>query len=300
MLLAPSLHLPDLESLACVDALAKTLRFHVAAKSRALSPAAFSKRVQQVEDHVGVALFARTTRTVSLTEAGGLLLPQIRKILDEARVLAAGVAHAGPTPIELTVGTRHELGMSWLLPARRALCAELPHLTMHLRFGSTDALERAVLTLAADAIVTSHAPPTKRLDSLPLHREDYAFVASPRLLRKRPFAGVEHAADHVLIDADDDLPLFAYLRTAGLPLRFGRVLVLGTIAAIREAVLDGEGVAVLPKYFVAPDLARRRLVAVLPGASLGHDWFRLVFRADDERRPLLERVARLLKARPLV
>lgn len=296
--------LPDLESLACVDALARTLRFHVAAKSRFLSPAAFSKRVQQVEDHVGAPLFARTTRTVELTDVGQALLPQIRKVLDEARVLSSDPERARaiamtPTPIELTLGTRHELGMSWLMPARRALRDEVPHLTMHVRFGNTDELEQAVLTLRADAIVTSHAPSTKRLDSIPLHREDYAFVAAPRLLRTRPFAHADDAGTHTLIDAQDDLPLFAYLRATGLPLRFAHVLVLGTIAAIREAVLDAEGVAVLPRYFVAPDLARKRLVSVLPSARLGHDFFRLVFRADDARRPLLERVARTLKSRPL-
>jgi hypothetical protein len=65
--------LPDLESLACVDALSRTLRFHVAARARALSPAAFSKRVQQVEEHVGAPLFARTTRNVELTDAGEAL-----------------------------------------------------------------------------------------------------------------------------------------------------------------------------------------------------------------------------------
>lgn len=297
--------LPDLESLACVDALARTLRFHVAAKARFLSPAAFSKRVQQVEDHVGTPLFSRTTRTVELTEAGAALLPQIRKVLDEARVLSVAAergargAAGAPTPIELTLGTRHELGMSWLMPARRALQEEMPHLTVHLRFGSTEELEHAVLTLRADAIVTSRAPSTKRLDSIPLHREDYAFVAAPRLLKRRPFSHPDEAGAHTLVDAHDDLPLFAYLRATGLPLRFAHVLVLGTIAAMRDAVLDGEGVAVLPRYFVDDDLARKRLINVLPRARLGHDFFRLVFRADEARRPLLERVARTLKSRPL-
>src|SRR5439155_5544920 len=109
------MNLPDLESLACVDALARTLRFSVAARSRALSPAAFSKRVQQVEEHVGVRLFARTTRSVALTPAGIALWPRIRRLLADAKSLA-DAGPAAPAPTELTVGTRHELGMSWLFP----------------------------------------------------------------------------------------------------------------------------------------------------------------------------------------
>jgi DNA-binding transcriptional LysR family regulator len=290
--------LPDLESLACVDALARTLRFHAAAKSRALSPAAFSKRVQQAEDLLGAKLFARTTRKVALTPAGLLLLPRVRRLLAEANALASEPADR-PAAAELMIGTRHELGMSWLFPARRVLARRFPHLTIHLRFGTTDDLERAVLALRVDAIITSHPPSTKRLDAFPLAREDYVLVASPRLLSRQKFRHASDAPEHVLIDAHDDLPLFSYLRATGLPLRFARVLNLGTIEAIREAVRDAEGVAVLPEYFVRADLARRRLVPLLGRARLGHDFFRLIFRSDDPQRPLLEGVAGVLSGLPL-
>lgn len=290
--------LPDLESLACVDALARTLRFHAAAKSRFLSPAAFSKRVQQVEAFVGAKLFARTTRRVELTAAGMSLVPRVRRLLVEAQSLAQMQADQ-PLAAELMLGTRHELGMSWLLPARRVLAKRLPHLTIHLRFGTTDDLERAVLALRVDAIVTSHPPTTKRLDFFALAREDYVFVAAPALLRRQPFTSAAAASRHVLIDAHDDLPLFSYLRATGLPLRFARILSLGTIEAIREAVREAEGVAVLPRYFVEGDLARGRLVRLLPRARLGHDFFRLIFRADDVHRPLLEEVAGVLAELPL-
>ena len=289
--------LPDLESLACVDALARTMRFHVAAKSRFLSPAAFSKRVQQAEEHLGAQIFARTTRTVELTAAGTALVPKIRALLVEAGSLTE--VRAESAPLELTIGTRHELGMSWLFPARRALMITMPHVTMQLRFGGTDELERAVLGLRVDAIVTSHPPSTKRLDSVPLAREDYVFVASPRLRKHAPFRSADDAGAHVLIDAHDDLPLFSYLRMTGLPLRFRRVLTLGTIDTVREGVRDGEGVAVLPRYFVEPDLHHKRLVPILPRARRGHDFFRLVFRSDDVHRPMLEAVARALAKMPL-
>ena len=290
--------LPDLESLACVDVLARTLRFHTAARSRSLSPAAFSRRVQQVEQLIGAKLFARTTRRVELTPAGAALLPRLRRVLFEAESLAD--LHADrAAATDLLIGTRHELGMSWLLPARQALTKHMPHLTVHLRFGSTDDLERALLSLRVDAIVTSHRLSTTRLDFVSLAREDYVFVASKRLLARRPLSTARDASAHVLIDTDDSLPLFSYLRATGLPLRFLRVLNLGTIAAIRAAVREGEGVAVLPLYFVAGDLDRGRLVRLLPRTRLGHDFFRLIFRADDVRRPLLEQVAQILASLPL-
>ena len=292
------MELPDLESLACVDALARTLRFSIAARSRFLSAAAFGKRVQQAEAQLGVVLFERTTRKVTLSEAGMALLPRLRELLGRAEALA-GAGAGGPVPVELTLGTRHELGMSWLFPARRALMQSMPHVTLHLRFGDTEELERALLTLRADAIVTSHAPSTARLEVLPLVREDYAFVAAPRLLARNPFARPADAPQHVLVDLHDDLPLFSYLRATGLPLRFHRVLSLGTIEAARQAVRDGEGVAVLPRYYVEGDLDKGRLARLLPRAKLAHDFFRLGFRADDARRPLFAAIAQVLASRPL-
>jgi DNA-binding transcriptional LysR family regulator len=82
-------------------------------------------------------------------------------------------------------------------------------------------------------------------------------------------------------------------------LAFGRVIRLGTIAAIRWAVLRGDGVAVLPRYFVDSDLRARRLVELLPGVRAHADWFRLLTRTDDPRRSVFERLAKAMRAHPL-
>ena len=74
---------------------------------------------------------------------------------------------------------------------------------------------------------------------------------------------------------------------------------MGTIAAIRMLVLRGAGIAVLPEYFVAADLAKNRLARVMPKVKLLSDSFRLVFRADDPRRSFYQRMASELLAHPL-
>jgi LysR family glycine cleavage system transcriptional activator len=74
---------------------------------------------------------------------------------------------------------------------------------------------------------------------------------------------------------------------------------LGSIAAIRRRVLDAAGVAVLPRYLVEADLKARALKRILPSTTLLHDWFRLVFRADDPKRLVYERLAVKLAETPL-
>src|SRR6185369_7534945 len=109
--------LPSLESLHCFIEAARLLNFRAAARSVALTPAALGQRIRQLEDQIGTPLFHRTTRKVVLTQAGLALVPFAKKTLGTAEeCLRAGRGEVGPVPMELTIGTRHELGMSWILP----------------------------------------------------------------------------------------------------------------------------------------------------------------------------------------
>ena len=55
----------------------------------------------------------------------------------------------------------------------------------------------------------SRPPPTRKIESVPLHREEYVLVSSPK---RAPIRKLEDVAQHPLVDADDTLPLASYLR----------------------------------------------------------------------------------------
>ena len=298
-----SVPLPSLESLRCFAAAARLLNFRAAARSVALTPAALGQRIQKLEDDVGQPLFRRTTRSVMLTEAGLALLPVAEECLSKARdCVRAARGETGPPPMEVTLGTRQELGMSWIVPQLDELGRLFPSLDVHLYFGSGPDLLLRVRTMEIDCAVTSSRYTDPKLDALRLHREDYAFVGARQLLEEQPLSKDEHAGKHTLFDASAELPLFRYFRDAaggGDRLTFRRIVRLGSIEAIRARVLSGAGVAVLPLYQVGPDLAKKTLRKVFPKVTPLHDWFRLVFRADDARRPVYERLAEAMRAAPL-
>ena len=292
--------LPPLDSLRCFVAAARLLRFRAAAKSLALTPAAFGQRVRQLEDLLGAPLFERTTRKVSLTGAGLRLLPVAERALGAAADCARAVQGEGGLPeAEITLGTRHELGVSWIVPQLDRIAKRHPTLHTHLYFGSGPDLVLRVRTMEIDCAVTSTRFTDPRLDEIRLHREDYVLVGARALLDKTPLRKPEHAAAHTLLDISAELPLFRYLRDAGADLRFARVLRLGTIAAIRARALEGAGVAVLPHYFVKADLHKKTLVRALPKIEAAHDYFRLIFRGDDPRRVVYEALAEALSEEPL-
>jgi DNA-binding transcriptional LysR family regulator len=177
-----------------------------------------------------------------------------------------------------------------------------PGLTVHVYFGSGPDLVHRVRSAQIDCAVTSSIITDPKLDATRLHEERYVFVGHPDLIRDRPLSRPEHAEQHTLIDVSPDLPLFRYWRDGhggvdNMP--FGRILRLGTIAAIRHLVVTGEGVAVLPEYFVSPDLGAKRLIRLFPKVRPLSDYFRLVYRADDPRSSVYTSVANVMLEEPL-
>jgi LysR family glycine cleavage system transcriptional activator len=295
--------LPSIDSLRCFVAAAETLNFRAAARRVALTPAALGQRIRQLEGELGSPLFVRTTRHVALTAAGLAMLPVAQRTLAAASECArAARGELGPAPSEVVVGTRHEFGMSWLVPMLPKLARRRPDLTLHLYFSYGADLLLRIRTREVDCAVLSTRFSDAALDAVPLHREDYVFVGSKGLLAKTPLARPSHAERHTLIDAAAELPLFQYwrdgagARAAGV--RFARVLRMGTLAAIEHLVLQGDGVAVLPRYLVERRIASGALAVIMPSVTPTHDFFRLVFRADDVRRPDFEALAELLREAP--
>lgn len=295
--------LPDLESLRCFDAAATRLNFRVAAGVVHLSPAAFSDRIRRLEDTLGQPLFARSTRRVALTPAGLRLLPVARRVLEEARRCAAAVQAAdAPVPLDLVLGTRFELGLSWLTPALPDLARRQPERTLHLYFGDSDDLLTRLHRGTVDAVVTSARLHQAGLEYALLHPETYVMVGAPALLRAQPLRRAEDARQHTLLDAHADLPLFRYFQDACPPEEvwaFQRIHRLGTIGAVRQMCLRGGGVAVLPEYLVGPDIRARALRRLMPHVGIHSDHFRLIWRVGHAHAAALRALAESLRSMPL-
>ena len=294
---------PDIDSIACFVAAARTLNFRAAAKAVSLTPAALGKRIAQLEDLMGNRLFERTTRHVSLTASGEALLPQALKLLEVAEAcVTAGRRDAGPAPISLVLGTRHELGMSWILPMLPELNRIWPHIQFDLYFGSGPDLEERVKSFDIHCAVTSRVFVDPIFDVIRLVREDYVFVGARSLLQRTPLENADDAGQHILVDVQPEKPLFRYFRDAmGSPelSRFKGERIMGTTAAVRQVIIDEGGVGVLPRYLVVDDLRAGNLVALFPKVELLFDHFRLMYRHDDPRAELYRCLAEVMRQQAL-
>lgn len=294
----------DLQSLRCFEAALGQPSFRAAAEKVHLSPAAFGERIARLEDQLGAALFERTTRKLELTPAGERLRPHARNLLameTELRSLQLD-EQSGRAPFELTLGTRFELGMSWLVPQLGALEAEEPGLTLHLAFGDTDALLHRLDARRVDALVSSARISKVGLAYAPLHDERYVFVGQAAAMKAQPIRQPEDARHHTLVDARVDVPLFRYFLDAAPPepsWAFAKHLHMGTIAAVRARICSGDGVGVLPAYYVQSELERGELVELMPEHPCKQDVFRLIWRERHPRDAELRRMADRLARAPL-
>jgi len=294
----------DLDSLRCFDAVATTLRFRSAAARVHLSPGAFSDRIGRLESVLGTRILQRTTRRVALTDAGERLLPVARRILSLVEHMpGAALEDTAPPRYELVVGTRHEVGLSWLCAALDGLARKHPERTIHLYNGSSDELAGKMERGELDAAVTSARPGSPRFTGAALHPEQYALIGGAAAATDRRLRGPEDAQRLTLVDVSPDLPLFRNFLDA-VPdaerWRFARVEYMGGIASVRHRLLGGDGrVAVLPTFFIKDDLAKRRLVRLLPRVNLATDSLRLIWRSNHPRQAELLALANDLRELPL-
>lgn len=289
------------ETLRCFITLSKLLNFRKAATEMHLSPAAFGQRIKQLEDSLGHELFLRTTREVSLTQEGLRLLPYAEKALRTLQECHQAIDGTLPeASFDLTLGTRHELGFSWILPNLKRIEQRFPHAQVHLYFGSGADLLLRVAGKDIDCAITSSRITDPKLDSINLHEEHYTFVGASKLIAKTPLKKKEDASAHTLLDTTLDLPLFSYIKDAGLDgIKFAAVRRMGTIQAIKHVILQGQGVGVLPSYFVEQEIKKKKLIPLMPNIKAKSDYFRLVFRKQDPKSSFYERLATELKMHPL-
>lgn len=107
--------IPPLPALRAFEAAARLRNFRKAAEELCVTKSAVSHQVQALEDYLGHRLLSRSTREVSLTEAGRALLPEVQEALDR---LAAAVARLRPPPADgpLTISVLPTFAVRWLIP----------------------------------------------------------------------------------------------------------------------------------------------------------------------------------------
>lgn len=176
----------DLANLDTFIAIAETGSFSEAAERLHLTQPAVSKRIAGLEQQLGIRLFDRLGREVSLTEAGRALLPrayQILNVLDDTRRALTNLS--GQISGRLSLATSHHIGLHRLPPLLRTFTRAHPQVSLDIRFLDSEVAYEEVLHGRAELAVITLAPQTRPpVRARAVWRDPLDFVAA----REHPLA----------------------------------------------------------------------------------------------------------------
>jgi LysR family transcriptional regulator, hypochlorite-specific transcription factor HypT len=259
----------DLEWLEDFLVLADSGNFSRAAELRAIAQPAFSRHIKSLEEWVGVGLVDRSAHPVTLTEAGKRFQPEVKSLLEE--LLAARHAARAVDAMaaqRLRFAATHVLSLRFFPDWLAAVEARLSLGPIEVVSDNMAACEELMLQRKVQFLLCHSQPSvSNRLD-------DVQFM-STRVSEDvlMPVAAQKAAAKadwHIGDKASTDLPVLAYSEASGLgrimrtllPEAFqGRHIVFTAHHAelLKTMVLEGRGIAWLPRSLIDEDLKSGRL-----------------------------------------
>jgi DNA-binding transcriptional LysR family regulator len=241
--------------------------FTAAARGLGLSKPAVSKQLARLEARLGARLLNRTTRRLSLTEAGRLFHQRCVRLLADAAAAEQAVAELAEAPRgTLRIGAPMSFGQLHLAPAIAPFLARYPELRIDL------SLDDRVVDLVGEghdlAIRIAELPPSRLVGRrLAINRR--VVCAAPAYLQahgvpRQPRELAQHQClNYSYLASGDD---WRFRGPAGAEsVRVAARFTANNGDVLRQAAVDGMGIILSPSFLVGDDLRSGRLVALLDG-----------------------------------
>jgi DNA-binding transcriptional LysR family regulator len=242
-----------------------------ASRKTGRSAAAVSRAIAFLEDHVGVPLLHRTTRSIKLSEAGERYEAACRKVLmemDEADRMVAG-ERSVPRGT-LTITTTVFVGEEVLRPIVDAFIAEYPTVTvrLHLLERPVNLVEEGmdvglrINHLADSSMVAHHVGESRRVVvASPRYLASHPQISEPADLSKHQIIAIPHTG----VDSWSFPPLDG--STVSRSVSFTPRLLLNSFRSAVASAVEGHGVTRVLAYHAIEEIKQGRLRILLADAE---------------------------------
>jgi DNA-binding transcriptional LysR family regulator len=253
-------NLGDLEVFATVAASGS---MSLAAKELGYSPAVISKRIKRLEEKLGARLFQRTTRQISLTEAGQGFYERVLAVLEgleDAEDFVSGRANTVNGTLKISAPT--SFGRMHIAPHLKTFMERHPDLSVNLVLSDEfiDIIEGGYDLAVRIADLNSSSLVARRL--APVRR---VLCASAEYVTAHGMpATIEDLKKHRCLPAHNTDIWRLEGPGGALSIRPEGMLVTNSSEVIREAVISGLGIALRSTWDIGHELRAGRLVQVLP------------------------------------
>jgi len=256
----------EIRQLRTFRTVAQLLSFNRAAEQLHYAQSSISAQIQVLEEELGVKLFDRLGRGIMLTEAGARLLQYAEKILDLADETRSEVAGSKELRGSLTIKVPETFGVHRLSPVIKAFRLQFPKVGLRFTTCTHEGLRKDLRKGVTDlAFLMTESFQVADLEAEVLGIENLVLVAHPdHPLARQPLVHTRDLKDETILFSKVDC---SYRKTfeAILDLekvRYDATLEFNSVAAIKQFVKAGVGIAVLPEITVAQDIAKGRLCAL--------------------------------------
>ena len=278
----------ELESIRVFLAVAEQSSFAGAARQLAMTPASVTRTIAALERQLGVQLLVRTTRQVSLTSAGAVYAARVAPLADGLAQAAEDTREEeGITSGMIRITVPMSLGLKILPPVLSQFTTLHPQ--THLSLTLTDSFLNIVEKEYDLAIRISGPPDEKSTIWRKICEVKRVLVAAPSYLAAHGNpTSPDDLTDHACLSYRFDAREEQWELIKGAARRVHKAS--GVFSAnngdlLARLAINGEGIALLPRFIADDDLAAGRLVEVLPDWGTDKIWLTLYYPPYD-RLPL--------------
>jgi len=241
--------------------------FAAAARNLNQDPSSISRSIAALEDQLGARLFQRTTRKVSLTEAGSHFAARIEPVLAELDQAREDIRTDSAKPKgKLSLSASVAFGQVYVMPHISAFLERYPEIDLDLKF-----TDRNVDLVAEHVDLAIRLGPSVDVDVIAakLRNTRYRVCASPDYIRKhgKPRHPRELANHRCVCFNLPDFRTHWSFRLGGGPIEeigiTPRITVSGALA-LRDAALAGLGPALLADWLIDGDLSNGTFIDLFP------------------------------------
>jgi len=250
---------PSMAARQCFAAAARHLSFTRAAEELHLTQSAVSKQVSQLEEMLRHHRFLRIRRRLQLTPSGALYLAEVNKILTQVDISSRYILSYGEQTEVLKVATQPRFGVRWLIPHLKGFGKRYPNIHLDIR---NEMEPFALLNNTADVVFFYGQGTWPGATCIELFGEQVVPVCAPELLQGRTLNDASELAELVLLQSTSRPEAWhEWFLEQGLhsPNSYHGPR-FDTFYMCLGAAQSGCGVALVPRYLVAQELAEGKLV----------------------------------------
>jgi DNA-binding transcriptional LysR family regulator len=256
----------SIDELAAFVAVVESGSFTSAASTLNKDATILSRRVASLEKRLGISLFSRTTRQVTLTEAGTLYYGRVRTLLDELDSAGQEVIDLGNTPqglLRITVPVT--FGKCWVAPMLPSFLQKYPKIQVDIRFS-----DRYLDIVAAgfDVAIRLGSLSDSSLVARQIAAYETRLYASPSYIKThRPLETPNDLASHNCLGFTNHQSWPEWILESGMErftLRPTGTLIADNSEALMAAATEGVGIVLLPTWLTEGPASTGKLVRVLP------------------------------------